>query len=67
MHYQAIFFDFDGVILDSVHVKTEAFAAMFRKYGPEIERAVFGFEFLASYFEFSQHGRDAAGKSRLSE
>jgi beta-phosphoglucomutase-like phosphatase (HAD superfamily) len=33
MRYQAIFFDFDGVILDSVHVKTEAFAAMFRKYG----------------------------------
>ena len=38
--YQAIFFDFDGVILDSLHVKTEAFAEMFRKYGPETERAV---------------------------
>jgi HAD superfamily hydrolase (TIGR01549 family) len=36
----AIFFDFDGVILDSVDVKTEAFAAMFRKYGPEVEQAV---------------------------
>lgn len=40
MHYQAIFFDFDGVILDSIHVKTQAFATMFRQYGPEIERAV---------------------------
>ncbi|MFP4573949.1 MAG: HAD family hydrolase [Desulfobacterales bacterium] len=40
MQYQAIFFDFDGVILDSVHVKTEAFAAMFRPYGPDIEKAV---------------------------
>ncbi|QLA18864.1 HAD family hydrolase [Desulfolutivibrio sulfoxidireducens] len=40
MHYQAIFFDFDGVILDSVHVKTRAFAAMFRQYGPQIEQAV---------------------------
>lgn len=40
MKYQAIFFDFDGVILDSVHVKTQAFAAMFRQYGPEIEQAV---------------------------
>jgi phosphoglycolate phosphatase-like HAD superfamily hydrolase len=40
MHYQAIFFDFDGVILDSVHIKTEAFATMFRPYGPAIEKAV---------------------------
>jgi HAD superfamily hydrolase (TIGR01549 family) len=38
--WEAIFFDFDGVILDSVNVKTEAFAAMFRKYGPEVEQAV---------------------------
>lgn len=40
MRYQAVFFDFDGVILDSVHVKTEAFASMFREYGPEVEQAV---------------------------
>ena len=32
--WQAVFFDFDGVILDSVDVKTQAFAAMFRAYGP---------------------------------
>ncbi len=38
--WQAIFFDFDGVILDSVHVKTRAFAKMFRDYGPEIEKQV---------------------------
>ena len=38
--YLAIFFDFDGVILDSVQVKTRTFAAMFRKYGPEVEKAV---------------------------
>ena len=35
-----MFFDFDGVILDSVDVKTRAFATMLRPYGPEIERAV---------------------------
>lgn len=40
MKYQAIFFDFDGVILDSVHVKTRTFAVMFRQYGPEVEQAV---------------------------
>ena len=39
-HYSAVFFDFDGVILDSVKVKTDTFAAMFRKYGSEVERAV---------------------------
>jgi HAD superfamily hydrolase (TIGR01549 family) len=37
--YQAVFFDFDGVILDSVDVKTRAFATLFRPYGPEIEKA----------------------------
>jgi len=40
MNWQAVFFDFDGVILDSVDVKTRAFATMFRPYGPEVERAV---------------------------
>lgn len=37
---QAVFFDFDGVILDSVAVKTRAFARMFRSHGPEVEQAV---------------------------
>ena len=40
MNWQAVFFDFDGVILDSVHVKTEAFAKMFLKYGTDIEKKV---------------------------
>jgi HAD superfamily hydrolase (TIGR01549 family) len=40
MRYQAVFFDFDGVILDTVDVKTDAFASMFHKYGPEVEQAV---------------------------
>ncbi len=40
MTMKAVFFDFDGVILDSVNIKTAAFAAMFRSYGPEIEQQV---------------------------
>lgn len=40
MRWQAVFFDFDGVILDSVNIKTEAFAEMFRQYGPDIEAKV---------------------------
>lgn len=38
--WQAVFWDFDGVVLDSVHVKTKTFARMFSAYGPDIERAV---------------------------
>lgn len=40
MNWEAIFFDFDGVILNSVDVKTKAFAKMFREYGPEVEKKV---------------------------
>jgi len=40
MNWEAVFFDFDGVILDSVDVKTKAFAEMFRQYGPEVEKKV---------------------------
>lgn len=37
--YQAVFFDFDGVILDSVDVKTRAYTELFRPFGPEAEKA----------------------------
>lgn len=40
MTLQAVFWDFDGVVLDSVHVKTRAFGRMFSKYGPKVEQAV---------------------------
>ena len=40
MNWEAVFFDFDGVILDSVDVKTKAFAKMFRQYGQEVEKKV---------------------------
>lgn len=40
MNWEAVFFDFDGVILDSVDVKTKAFVKMFRGYGPEVEKKV---------------------------
>lgn len=39
-NYDAIFFDFDGVILDSVDIKTRAFAEIFKQYGPDIESKV---------------------------
>ncbi len=40
MHYQAFFFDFDGVLADSVEVKTRAFAKLFEPHGPEIVKRV---------------------------
>ncbi len=37
---KAIIFDFDGVIVESVHVKTEAFAEIYRSNGKEIVQKV---------------------------
>jgi HAD superfamily hydrolase (TIGR01549 family) len=34
--YQGIIFDFDGVLVESVDVKTQAFAGMYASYGKEI-------------------------------
>lgn len=36
MKYDAIFFDFDGVIVDSVHIKTQVFYDMYLQYGEDI-------------------------------
>ena len=38
--YKAFFFDFDGVIVDSVDIKTRAFAELFKDYGEEAVRKV---------------------------
>lgn len=38
--WQAVFFDFDGVIADSTDVKIRAFAALFATYGHEVQQAV---------------------------
>jgi beta-phosphoglucomutase-like phosphatase (HAD superfamily) len=40
MKYEAFFFDFDGVLADSMQVKTRAFARLFEAYGSEIEAKV---------------------------
>lgn len=41
--YDAIAFDFDGVLVESVDVKTQAFAALYIGYGPEIVEQVVAF------------------------
>ena len=40
MLLKGIIFDFDGVIADSVQVKTDAFAALYKPYGPDIVKKV---------------------------
>jgi HAD superfamily hydrolase (TIGR01549 family) len=40
MRYEAFIFDFDGVLADSVEIKTRAFAKLFECYGPAIEAKV---------------------------
>ena len=37
---KAIIFDFDGIISDSLYVKTDAFAEMYRPYGADVEQKV---------------------------
>ncbi len=34
--YKAFFFDFDGVVTDSVNIKTEAFATLYRPFGEDV-------------------------------
>lgn len=40
IEYQAFVFDFDGVIADSVEVKTEAFRKLYHSYGEEVSNEV---------------------------
>lgn len=40
MRLDAVFFDFDGVICDSVDIKTQAFAEIYREHGRFVENSV---------------------------
>ena len=76
MLYQAFFFDFDGVLADSVEVKTRAFAKLFESYGPGIQDVVVGHhrrnggmtrrdKFKHYYNVFLQKPLDEVGLERL--
>ena len=41
-----IIFDFDGVILDSVNIKTEAFYKLFEQYGSKIANQVVDYHII---------------------
>ena len=42
-HWQAIIFDFDGVVVESGKIKTQAFAELYRQYGEDIVAQVVQF------------------------
>ena len=71
MKYQAVFFDFDGVILDSVDVKTKAFAKMFSQYGSEIEQKVIEYHLanggVSRFKKFDYYFREFLGKTISTE
>lgn len=52
MRFDALLFDFDGVLVDSVHIKTCAFEQLYAEYGPEVRARVVAYHL--------EHG----GKSR---
>ncbi len=38
--YKIYIFDFDGVLVDSNHIKAEAFAALFKEFGADVQKQV---------------------------
>ena len=76
MKYKTLFFDFDGVLADSVEVKTRAFAELFKPYGRKIlekvvdhHRANGGMtrknKFIHYYEEFLDRSLDEDGLNSL--
>ncbi|HOY66370.1 MAG TPA: HAD hydrolase-like protein [Candidatus Ozemobacteraceae bacterium] len=65
-HFDAIVFDFDGVILESVDVKTRAFAALYAEYGPEVVRQVVEYHLrhggISRFIKFRYYHETLLGK-----
>ncbi|MBM5813053.1 MAG: HAD family hydrolase [Gammaproteobacteria bacterium] len=62
LRFDAIVFDFDGVLLESVDVKTRAFAALYEPYGAEVVRQVVAWHLAhggVSRYEKFRHFHDA--------
>jgi len=63
---QAVFFDFDGVLVDSVPIKTEAFYALFEPYGSDIAEKAKDYHLqnggVSRYEKFKYYYREFLGK-----
>ena len=67
---KVIIYDFDGVICDSVNVKTEAFIELYKSYGPEIQAQVKEYHLLnggISRFEKFRYFQSVLLNKKVSE
>jgi HAD superfamily hydrolase (TIGR01549 family) len=68
---EAIIFDFDGVLVESVDVKTQAFSDMYAEYGPEIVEKVIAYHVehggVSRYKKFRYYQETLLGKHLSSE
>ena len=47
--YKAILFDFDGVLVECMNVKTEAFVQLFKIYGDDIVKKAVSYTHLRAH------------------
>mgnify|MGYP001478041712 CR=1 FL=1 len=63
---KAIIFDFDGVIVESVNIKTEAFAEIYRSHGPKVVERVVEHHManwgMSRFEKFKLYHRELLGK-----
>lgn len=64
---RAIVYDFDGVICDSVNVKTAAFAEMYEPYGEEVVAGVVAYHLanggISRFEKFKYYSKNLLGKN----
>ena len=63
---QAVFFDFDGVLADSVNVKTDAFGKLYEPYGEDIRKRVVAYHLahggVSRFAKFRHWHKEYLGK-----
>lgn len=66
LRYDAVVFDFDGVLVESVAVKTRAFAALYSGYGPAIVAQVVAYHLehggMSRFEKFRHFHREFLGR-----
>jgi len=64
---EVLFFDFDGVIVDSVDIKAKAFAQLFKRYGNEVVEKVIEYHLshggISRYDKFKYYYENLLGKN----
>lgn len=69
--FDALIFDFDGVLVESVDVKTRAFAALYAQYGSEVVKQVVSYHLehggVSRFEKFGHFHRTFLGKSLSDE